>query len=829
MRLPAILALGALVLPASAELTVTSDTSTANGAAGWSIDHEVVSQNVTTSANNGGNLDVWTMVTSGPATGILVGSGSFADNLWSLGRVTSSAGGGVAGVMMWETSVDIDALGGIDELNATFTGRDGTSATDTAHLVVRQGGTHYFSSTVLHFGGAFATNTLTGLTPADFMEVTGFDSFGAVLTAPATGLDFSTGTAVFGLGNVYGFGASVINKDWGFFTEQLEITLNSGAPGANVVIDGSLDDGDWAGHTFPMENISALIADQASVGAPATALNLSNTSTGGTNYTYAVVHEYTGGSYDPGASGAIASLDWSITLSSYNNAPFFPALVQGGTVYKRVGNHNTDYAGTGTFDELIDDPASWEEINPNATSSSNLSLAGNNPDFSPDGAPITFGVMQWFGATSGTNGTDVLRDMDITAFSVELNETPPPPGTEITIVALGDSTTAPRSVGAALNGRPVGNSTRGLNDGSNSVSVVTETSSYLYVYADGLRDALGNAIGHAPGDTPPPAEECQPPVVDNEGIGGNRTDQALTRLNSDVRTKNPEVVVIQFGINDSAHDSGPATPSRVPLDFAEQYGPDGQPGGGDDHVNAARGNYEDNLTSIVQTLETDGARVVLMTPNRVVDYTAVSEARLTLYAQIVRDVAVAEGVELVDVWQLYTDYMAEPGQDKTDLLLDGVHPNGDGQALLVDALTPLMIDEMEKGYDCWTTVCGIDPGMAGPSDTPFGDGVENLLRWAFEIECVAGASLANLPQAATASDMGTDYFEMTYPLRDGMHGTATPQYSTTLAAGNWINAMHGAPLNGGTISIVEAAGIVTVRLPIGSAASMFGRVEVTQN
>ena len=37
-----------------------------------------------------------------------------------------------------------------------------------------------------------------------------------------------------------------------------------------VVIDGTLDDTDWSGHTFPMENISALTADQASVGMPAT-------------------------------------------------------------------------------------------------------------------------------------------------------------------------------------------------------------------------------------------------------------------------------------------------------------------------------------------------------------------------------------------------------------------------------------------------------------------------------------------------------------------------------------------------------------------------------
>ena len=52
-----------------------------------------------------------------------------------------------------------------------------------------------------------------------------------------------------------------------------------------------------------------------------------------------------------------------------------------------------------------------------------------------------------------------------------------------------------------------------------------------------------------------------------------------------------------------------------------------------------------------------------------------------------------------------------------------MHPNGDGQALVVDALTPLMVDEMEKNYVCWTVVSGIAPGEDGPNDTPFNDGL----------------------------------------------------------------------------------------------------------
>ena len=113
------------------------------------------------------------------------------------------------------------------------------------------------------------------------------------------------------------------------------------------------------------------------------------------------------------------------------------------------------------------------------------------------------------------------------------------------VVAFGDSTTAPRNVGADMNGRPVGDSSYGANDSANTVSIVDESSPYLYVYADQIRDALPDYLTN---DTI---------NVYNEGIGGNRTDEGLARLSTDVQSKNPDLVIIQFGINDSAHDNGP--------------------------------------------------------------------------------------------------------------------------------------------------------------------------------------------------------------------------------------------------------------------------------
>ncbi|QDS99095.1 SGNH/GDSL hydrolase family protein [Adhaeretor mobilis] len=246
-----------------------------------------------------------------------------------------------------------------------------------------------------------------------------------------------------------------------------------------------------------------------------------------------------------------------------------------------------------------------------------------------------------------------------------------------TIVALGDSTTAPRKVGAKQTGRPQGFSTQGANTNSsttvshNLVSTVDSTSKMLYVYSDILRDEL-------------PRYDYNLNSISNEGIGGNRTDQARLRLNKDVRAKDPDVVIIQYGINDCWVDDGiPTGPSRVPLDAGDQV----------DHPNASRGNYLNNLTDIVQSLKADGAKVLIMTPSPV-SYTRNPKWRLDrerLYAEAARKVARNEKVMLVDVWQLFLDYDAQPGQNLDDLLIDAQHPGALGHRMTADALKDILL------------------------------------------------------------------------------------------------------------------------------------------
>ncbi len=430
----------------------------------------------------------------------------------------------------------------------------------------------------------------------------------------------------------------------------------------------SLDSANWSTTLFPMENVVTLTAGATGNGP----LTLSHTAVANTNYTFGVFFEYTAESFALStipAGEELSTITWSASVQSPTGVALFPALMQGGQVYKMVGDHNVDYNVGATVQDIsvnFSGASSWAQVNPAAVGSTTLDLA-SNPDFSTGGSALTFGVLHWWGSTSGSyNGTQTAN---YSAFQVDV-------ATAVhqnTIVAFGDSTTAPRDVSTALSGRPAGASTEGLNSADsanvphNIVNTINGVTGDLYVYSDRLRDSLA-------------AQAYPVEAVDNEGVGSNRTDLAIARLDSDVRAKNPDIVIIQYGINDSAHDAGPGTESRVALDATEML----------THSLPARGNFEDNLTSIVQTLKADGADVILMTPNRITDYSAVTEARLGLYADVVRQIAADESVALLDVWSLYTDYDAVGGQSYTDLLLDGVHPNGDGHALLATALEPIV-------------------------------------------------------------------------------------------------------------------------------------------
>lgn len=170
-------------------------------------------------------------------------------------------------------------------------------------------------------------------------------------------------------------------------------------------------------------------------------------------------------------------------------------------------------------------------------------------------------------------------------------------------------------------------------------------------------------------------------VILNSGIGGSHTGSiednakhkikhALDRLQTDVLDYEPEIVIMQFGINDSYVDEGGIEgQSRISLE-----------------------KYYSNLNYMVKELQQKGIQVILMTPNQFDDRKETWRLRrLQKYAEIMRNVSEENETKLIDVWELNQQYI-EKNKTLRPWLLDGVHPNDYGHEQIANAL----LEEIEK-------------------------------------------------------------------------------------------------------------------------------------
>ncbi len=150
-------------------------------------------------------------------------------------------------------------------------------------------------------------------------------------------------------------------------------------------------------------------------------------------------------------------------------------------------------------------------------------------------------------------------------------------------------------------------------------------------------------------------------TVINSGVGGDTSSDGLKRFASAVADKNPDVVFIGFGTNDTSIDM----PRYVDM-----------------------GTYADNLRAMIDKVRDCGAIPVLIIPAPIVDapyLTRHDEAPfvpyggpnglLSLYAQTARDVAAEKQVTAADV---NADFSAV---DYENYISDGVHPNAQGYKL----------------------------------------------------------------------------------------------------------------------------------------------------
>ena len=158
-----------------------------------------------------------------------------------------------------------------------------------------------------------------------------------------------------------------------------------------------------------------------------------------------------------------------------------------------------------------------------------------------------------------------------------------------------------------------------------------------------------------------------PAQVHNVGIGSERTDLALQRIERDVISQRPHLVTVMYGTNDSWVDQGKAE-SRL-----------------------SEKQFEANLRELVRRLQAAHIHVVLMTEPRFGEENKKNglgedpNLRLARYAELCRAVARDTAVPLVDHFGAWTAEQ-KGGRMLQAWTTDGCHPNAEGHADLAQRL-----------------------------------------------------------------------------------------------------------------------------------------------
>jgi lysophospholipase L1-like esterase len=152
------------------------------------------------------------------------------------------------------------------------------------------------------------------------------------------------------------------------------------------------------------------------------------------------------------------------------------------------------------------------------------------------------------------------------------------------------------------------------------------------------------------------------------GVSGNKVPDIQGRLEKDVLSKKPTIVVIYIGINDVWH--GEKDPAK----------------------GTSKENYEAGLRDVIKRCQEAGARVVLCTPSVIGeknDGSNTNDAKLDEYAEISRTVAKDLKVPVCDLRKEFQAYEKDHNPDNKEagiLTGDRVHLNDAGNQLVADAL-----------------------------------------------------------------------------------------------------------------------------------------------
>lgn len=152
----------------------------------------------------------------------------------------------------------------------------------------------------------------------------------------------------------------------------------------------------------------------------------------------------------------------------------------------------------------------------------------------------------------------------------------------------------------------------------------------------------------------------------NRGVGGDRTEQLLARIQKDVIEEDPDVVVMQVGINDAWHRFLIGVEVK-PEDFLAHY------------------------TELVETLQTTRAQIILLQPYAL-NMGGMSRVRpyLDRFNGMIDEIAKTHGVPLIPMDEIFTGVTQDIPPEQFSV--DGVHPTHRGCRYIADRV----IKELQK-------------------------------------------------------------------------------------------------------------------------------------
>jgi isoamyl acetate esterase len=158
------------------------------------------------------------------------------------------------------------------------------------------------------------------------------------------------------------------------------------------------------------------------------------------------------------------------------------------------------------------------------------------------------------------------------------------------------------------------------------------------------------------------------------GIGGNKVYDLYLRMEEDVLSKSPDLVVIWVGVNDVWHKRSSGTGTDADK-------------------------FEKFYTAIIKKLQQKNIKIALCTPATIgekIDYTNELDGDLNKYSAIIRNLAQKNNCTLVDLRQAFLQYNLSNNKENKEsgiLTTDRVHLNEKGNRFVAEEMMKAIVSK----------------------------------------------------------------------------------------------------------------------------------------